>query len=497
MTRLFIACLIIISLGATFIVSTQPSSQSDVPILYWVTDPNPARYEQIELFKEWLIENGHVTEAGKPVMEIRLETGGIDNKTIIHGVSGVAGDIIDLYNVVQKYQQLGILENITEMATEHDFGLDKTYEALEPMLVIDGGQYAFPCNVTVHACWANMDTFEQYGIEKLPESWSIEEFERIGKAFVKQANEGKQRQDVFFMNNPTDDMFPYWMTVMVRSQGASLYNETMTRSMMHSPAFIRALETNRKWIEDDHLFPSSAEAASFSSAGGYGGAKMSLFLDGHYGMINIGRWVLVRMREMDNPPRVSVSRYPYFEYPNAIILGRAAAIYKGSKHKDLAALFLAYLASEKYNKQIVASADAMPPNPKYAKSEAYRKPPEHRNEWGAHEVPYEAAMSIAIAESKSPYINHSFLNKEIKDAFDKVQSKLASPEEAARQAALAVDTEIVRNLRDRLTLKERYEEALVLQEKIDKLKEEGKKIPADWVINPFLKHHYRKIGLLQ
>lgn len=489
MTKLFFACLAIIASGTLYIITTQPESQNEVPVLYWVTDPNPARFEQIKLFQEWLIDNGHVTASGKPIVDLKLETGGADNKRIIHGVSGVAGDIIDASDIDQ-YKKLGILADVTDYATKYGFGIDSTYAALESSLFYDGRQYGFPCNVTTHACWVNKNTFRNVGMDVPPESWTVEEFERIGKEFVQRANKGKSRQDVFFMNQPSDWLLMPWMMTLIRSMGDSIFNETMTDTRLDSGSFEKALQLNQKWIEEDHLFPSAAEASSFNSEGGFGGSQLSLFLEGNYAMITIGRWMLVRLREIESPPEVSVSRYPYFYNENSVIMTRAATIYKGTKYPELAALFLSYLASEKYNKQIVDCADALPPNPKFCNSDDFLRPSDHKNEWGAHEVPFRSATSIAIPEVKSPYISYASLTKYIREANEKVLSHLCSPKIAAEQAASAIRLEINRNLKNSPTLQDRYAEETEIQKEIDLLKKDRGFIPLNKVKNPYFKNVY-------
>ena len=50
-----------------------PGIKSDVPVIYWMTDRNAARDMQVEGFHQWLVDNGHVTDQGKPVVELRLD----------------------------------------------------------------------------------------------------------------------------------------------------------------------------------------------------------------------------------------------------------------------------------------------------------------------------------------------------------------------------------------------------------------------------------------
>lgn len=491
MTKIFIGSIIAILLTAFYLKTSQPESQSEVPILYWVTDPNPIRFEQVDLFYEWLVENNHVNENGKPILELRLDFGGIDNKKMIHGISGVAGDIMDCDTM--SFQRLGILADVTEYAEQHNFGLDQTYPALKPVIQRDQKQYSFPCNVNVLSFWSNADTFKKYGMEAPNKNWTVQEFEKMGIEFTKRANKGLDKQEVFFLS-PFEGWRLYRLLISLsRSSGQSILNETLTASTLDQGAFSESLKTLYRWTHELHLIPSAAESSSFDVEGGYGGAELSLFIKQKYAMLNIGRWMLIRLREMENPPPVSVSYYPYEKFQNCLISSRNASIYEGSKNKELAALFLAFLASDKYNNNIITTADGGPPNPIYAQGKKYTHPEAWQNEWGAHEVPIEAAHTIAIAEARSPYVSSSIFEKAMSTAYELVMNDLSTPEEAAKEAAKFVDFEIQRNLHDSPSLKERFSEDMKKQTRIDQEKLEDKKPSLELISNPFhKKYHYDK-----
>ena len=139
------------------------------------------------------------------------------------------------------------------------------------MLTSEGRQYAYPCNLGVNTWWGNLDTFRKYGMEAPPKDWNIEEFEKYGVEFVRRANEGKERQDVYFI--PSIATTPSIPQMMARGEGVDMYNETLTRATINNPAYIRAFETVLRWTNDLHLAPSAAEVASMSSEGGYGGVN--------------------------------------------------------------------------------------------------------------------------------------------------------------------------------------------------------------------------------
>ena len=489
MRTLFVTCFLVLAAAALATWLTEPDMSSDVPVLYWATDPNPARIQQVAEFHEWLVEQGHTTADGKPIVELRLETVAADYKGVIQGVSGVSADIIQCS--VPWYQSIGLLADVTDEAKEQGFGIDQTYPALEPLLSVDGRQYGFPCNVNVMALWINLDTFDKLGMAPPPPSWDWDTFERIGKEFVHKANPAGERQSVFFVNKFEH---PYMIRAMYRSLGVSEFNESMTRSGLDHEGYARTLARIYKWTYVDHIAASAAEESAFSTESGYSGAGLTLFQQGHYGMYNIGRWILIRLREFKAPPRVAVSHYPYAEFPNAVIGTRVAAVYAATRYPREAKLFLAYLASKKYNMGIVRSADALPPSPEYTQIESYTRPAAFPHEWGSHEIPAEGAETIAIATSVSPFVPMATVDRYTKKALDEVMADLATPEAAAAEAARRIDAEIQLTLKESARLRARYDEALEVQERIDSYRKQGRKVPMAWIQNPFHRRYYLEKG---
>src|SRR5512145_2017233 len=90
MKYLFLGLLALLIAASAFTYWLNPAIHSDTPILYWVTDENPARGVQVSTFQEWLRKNHY------PPYELRLDMVNIaSDKVVIQGVSGVCGDIID------------------------------------------------------------------------------------------------------------------------------------------------------------------------------------------------------------------------------------------------------------------------------------------------------------------------------------------------------------------------------------------------------------------
>ena len=71
---------------------------------------------------------------------------------------------------------------------------------------------------------------------------------------------------------------------------------------------------------------------------------------------------------------------------------------------------------------------------------------------------------------------------------------LASPAEAGRETADRINAEIDRNLEESPTLRARYDERAALQAKIDQHRAEGRRVPLEWIKNPFYKRYYVYMG---
>ncbi len=498
MKYLFLLVLIILVVAGAVTVMTEPDMRSEVPVIYWATDLSNARFRQRDQFQKWLVENGHTTKDGKPIVELRLDLiGRSDNsKKLVQSVAGVASDVMDCS--IGQMHSLGVLEDMTEEAEVLGFDMSQTYASLEPELVRDGRQYGFPCNVSVICFWVNVERFKELGVEMPPREWDYETFERIGREFVAKANTPGERQMVFFCDSATGWRAYVFSLNMIRSQGLSVFNETMTRCTLDDPRFAFALDKLRQWVYEDNLMPSAAEEASMSAASGFSGASLSMFYTGRYGMIFNGRWSLIRLREFEQPMQLSVSHFPISEdgFANNLVGTRAAAVYKGSPNKELASLFLSYLASEDYNMQIVEDADALPPNPAFAQIEAYRKPADFPNEWGTHEVFSEAVEKFGVANDESPFVPVVAVTRLISDARDKVMTdpQMASSEQAAREAAEAINDEIQLSLAESESRRALYEKLCKVQEKIDQRRAAGQQVPLEWITNPFHRKYYVEMG---
>lgn len=492
MKKLFVLIVQILTAASVYTWLSEPSMQEEVPVMYWKSDSNPQRFEQIELFHNWLKKHGHVTKDGKPGVELRLDQSSIQT-SMIHAVSGVGGDIIDVGAVTKFFHSMGVAEDLTPTAAAGKFDMTNTYSGLKGMLIFNGRQYAFICNGNLHNMWFNLDTLKKYGMPPPPEEWTPEEFEKYAREYVKRANEGNPRPRNFFGQSMVSQ--ERMLLSMTRSLGYDFFNETMTASAIDNPATLKSLELLYKWTYEDRLFPTAAEVASANETGGYGGAVYSQFINGKLAMIITGRYALIRFRELEAPINIHSSQYPMWDFKSMVISSRSTIIYKGSTNKKYAELFMTFLADKEYNDYIIEGADGLPPNPVYAiGNPKYLNP--RPNEGNVHAAELRWAMEISLPASESPYFNVLGTNWTTY-VMGKYFSNSVTAQAALAEARMRYDMGIADTVKANDELREQYKIDMANQKIIDECKARGKKIPAKLIKNPFYLVYYRARGMLE
>lgn len=497
MRLIVLLCVLFVVIGGLATVWTAPREEDGSVRLFWVTDLSPVRMAHVNGFTQWQRDQGHVDGNGIPLARVQVDpNNGDQDKIVIQGVGGVGADIIDTRwgRQVRLFSRVGIIKDMTEMARAGGFSVDDTWSAIESEIAVDGRQYMYPCNVAVRLLWVNEATFAEQGMAPPPTPWSFEEFERIGLEFVKRANPDPDRQTHFFC-----DEVP--LEILYRSVGLSIFNETGTACALNDPRYAEVLARRKRWIYDLQLLPSPEDISAMQVASGWGGSSPRLFKEGRLGLLYSGRYMLIQFRQFvldgAEPLSLGVVEPPHGGFRNTRTTVRGAAIYRGGNHQGLAELFPQYLASELYNRLIIDSADALPPNPRFVKTRAYTHPEDWPNEWGCHEVFVEAMHTTAIGGSYSPFILSSDAERiqmRFRDEFD---ADLIDAPTAARRTAELINLRIQRNLDEFPETRAEYETLLGIQAKIEQRRAAGKPIPEAWIKNPFYRRYYAARGMLE
>lgn len=489
MKKLFFAILAVLVVASIYTVRSLPDAQSDIPILYWVTDGNPERVRQAEAFRGWLRKHGH------PDCEVRVDTvnSGAE-KVLIQGVSGVCGDILDLHgggSDLRFRHAVGLLEDVTDDARRLGFSLDATWPAVEGELVDGGRQYAFPCNLGCDMFWINRAVFASNGIALPGPRMTIAEFERIGKELVAKTRRPGELQTTFAV--PEIDVTSLAMTL-----GGAIFNETQTAPVLSSAPNREALRLRYKWEKIDHIVPSEAEKTSVATASAFGGANLVRFAQGNYAFLLSGRWMLVQFRRFNDdrkergvpPLDLGITCQPYGDMPCAPVIARIASVYAGGHHKDLAKLFLAYLASEDYSAIITDDADALPPRPDFATRPEFLDPPGRPEERGIHGAFAEILATDAVSPEFSPFVLDSVVRRILLETQQKYLNDLLDLDATVATMDRLIQAEFERALQEEPSKLPLYRERLALQEKIDDLRARGEKVPLSWISNPYWRKWY-------
>jgi multiple sugar transport system substrate-binding protein len=241
--------------------------------------------------------------------------------------------------------------------------------------------------------------------------------------------------------------------------------------------------------------PSSAERVSMNAASSFGNdGEVSQFIHEQYGMLCIGRYIYMNLRMLDKELPTANHLFPQYEFQNAFIDGRMSAVYAGGKHKEYAKLFLKFLASREYSDLLVDSADGLPPNRRMVESNPdYFHPPKYPLEGEPNTNEFNWACSVAL---KNPYSCYNKFSTRIYEMLDQVMNNLSTAEESVKDTHNRINRYIAETVGGNPKLKEQYDKDVALQKKIDAYKAEGKKIPANWIKNPYYLQYYKSKNML-
>ena len=92
MNKALIASLVLLIIASAATYLLRPESMEKYPLVEWMSDSNPQRFEQTELFDKWLREKHPELAENKDLPAFGIKLSAANNQsTIIQAVSGVAG----------------------------------------------------------------------------------------------------------------------------------------------------------------------------------------------------------------------------------------------------------------------------------------------------------------------------------------------------------------------------------------------------------------------
>jgi len=506
---LFAVVLVLLLIASVAVHQGMPD-QGEVPTLRWATEQGEVREGQRRVFDSWIKKQHADDPKNFPLFNVQIDPANNRNdKLIIQGVAGVASDLFSgSRGGFRSFQSIGLLEDITDVAKAKGFSYSETYPPLYWEITRNGRQYGYPMNVTVPLFITNARAFRQFGVEtpKNGAEWTIEEFEALGVKYVTAARQELGRR-AYFVDK-------YEPLVLRRSFGLATFNETGTRSVLDDPRYVHTLKLLHRWTHDLNIMPTSGEAEAIAGAG------LQNFVNGVYGMIYDGSWWLEALRP--NTGRFNQVVHGFSDgdmigvpppkpagpegMTNTILRTRVCSIYAGGKHRDLAAVFMQYLASDDYSKELVTTPDSLPPNPHMTdpanpESELFYRPVRMQDgknvlqyEWQINPVFVHAVWEWAVGTNYSDFVLPDVVSRIETLAIKDMIANRRTPEQTATLIHEGLQAEIAKTINADPRARAKYDELRALQQKIDERRAAGQKVPVAWLQDPFYQRYYLHRG---
>lgn len=469
MKKALIILLAILSLSSLLILVLDREEDTDRILLRWVTGFSAAKSSYAELFNE--LQDRY---------EIRIDPDNTGTQKILVQISsGIGPDLFDAFGqqALQVLVAAGVVENLEPHFERAGFDFEaNTYLSSQQWMRYNDGIWGYPTNITSLIMFYNKDVFDQFDLPYPDELMTWE-------AFFELMREMRRRADQAGANIVPAARLR-WLQFF-NSLVGHFTSEDGTRLLLTDEPMTRAMTLHRQAIFEDRIALRAVDAMSISAEAGAGGgaADLTLFMNGFYGVIFIGKHALIdfrmdylhrqRLRERGEEiqlPRIGVALTPHFEGydPNYLAMGRAIAVSAITEHKEGAAEFVKYMASEAYSELINELLDSIPGNPRYASAGLTELIPE-LPEIKAHDISLKA-LNNSYSFRVSDFIFLIDIQRTVGEVMQRIESNPSLDvvrllENAERDLYRLME----RNLRRDPLLRERYRELT------------GYSFPSEWI----------------
>ncbi len=421
------------------------SEKPPVTVLNWSTDPNPARQTQLAPFRAMHCD-----------LNIDIEPVTYD-KILVQCSSGVGPDIIEVYSNVEMiaYVSAGIMMDLTPYAKKYGFSPDVTYPQLRGNIVYNGRQYRFPCNVGNQVLIYNKKIFKEAGIPEPTDEMPWEDFVELVKPLTVKRDDGTgYKQFAMLIGRAyVDDIHLQF--------GGRFYSDDKTECVLDEPQSVRAMEFYRDLVIKYDIVPSPTQAKSLAGSGGWGTEELRWFASGRAAVMWGARWMMVQFRGFPdlngNLGAVFLPKAPGAEHTACYCGTRGSGINVNSNKPQEALVFMQYLATDEYNRQIALDSDGLPPNMEFASDPENLVNPKYPWETAEFHKKFVDAMQYAKSPETSPFVDPLIVNKIWEDAVDIITNEIMTPEEAMIDATKKINDRIQNNIQERKDLRELYE----------------------------------------
>jgi ABC-type glycerol-3-phosphate transport system substrate-binding protein len=458
MRKLFAALLAL--LGIMSLIAMRLQAPPDKKLV-WVSDDNPRRKEQIELFEK-MQSAGQLDCPGIPAnprtgLKLDPNNGGME-KVIVQSMGGVGSDLFDCYDqkMLSAYVRSGAAMDVTELLKQRGISVEDVWPAVKPTFVYDGKAYGLPCNAAVDALWINKDLFERAGVP-MPagQPWSWDAFLQVAHRLTLRGKDGHAAQYGFLA-----DWGSLWQLCLLQ-WGGHIFSADGTKCVIDSPEAIAGVQFAHDLIYKEHVMPTPVEEASLSGQGGWGQGTLKWFGAGKGAMALGGRWWLCTLRDQTHPAAGAAAtlRLSAVECPHGPLrvfkgYGRATLVNATSPRAKEALDFLVYLSRKPYNDLCNAQADALAPVKRYSETPEYLRNPDYPEE--DYNAVWRDVMAAAVPEETSIFADGQAVNQILNIQMDLVKSDQKTAAAALHDARVKIDAEIQKLIAQDPGLMERY-----------------------------------------
>ncbi len=427
----FVIFIIILIAGSYLAWHLNPAdSEKGKTRLVWISDNSPVRREQIDLFNRRYPDLRLTLDPGNLVME----------KIIVQSLAGIGPDVFDaagLY-VLDRFAESGVALDLTDLAPRYGFNPGRTWPSVAGYTRIAGRQYAFPSNVYANVIFYNKNLFDKFHVPYPPRDMTWDQFVALGRQLTRRSSDGRGYECFGAINI-------YWYELVLQA-GGSIFSPDGLHCTLDSPQAVEAIQFYTDLTRKYHIMPSSEDEAAMGGEGGWGAGYLKWFGAGRLAMIRISRWGLITFRQFENlKGRLGVCHQPWKRKKVCLVGAKLIAVNKHTKNIDAAMKFMKFLTSDEFNRQVVRTADYLPPVPKYARSEEFLHDPAHPEE-NFNDIFIEA-VERGVRPEISPFVSPTATLNIVTTQLDLVCSGSKSPPQACRDMTLAVNKLIYQNLR--------------------------------------------------
>jgi multiple sugar transport system substrate-binding protein len=420
-----------------------PATVAGKVVLTRVSDSNPVRQKQIDLFNSLY-----------PKLDLTLDpTAGDIQKVIVQSLGGVGPDVFDCFDPFQlsAYVQSGIALDLTDEFAKRGINLQKdVFPGILPTAIYQGRVYGMPTNIAADGIWFHRDLLKEIGVPPHKGPWHWDEFIPIAQKLTQRDAQGHPIRYGF--------LFEWWdWEHFFKGFGAKVYTADGTRCIVDSPQAIAAIQLMHDLVYKYRVSSTPVEESTMATAGGFGSGSISVFGAKHAAMALGGRYWLAELRKYRDID-IGVMESPFATVRQFTLHGRSVLINSASPHRQEAMDALFYMAGPEYNNLVNDQADGIGAFRKYTDTPRFLFNKDYPKETD-NEV-WRQITEFTIGDESSPFSNGQVVGTVMTEQLDLVKADQKTPAQAMHDAAREINEDIQKNLKGDPGLAEKYRQTV-------------------------------------